>query len=153
MTAQRIINGADSLAALAGAELGVSDWLTVDQSMIDAFGRVTGDEQWIHVDVERAANGPYGTTIAHGYLVLSLIPVLANQVYDISGFAARINYGLEKVRFPQPLRSGERIRDRVRIATVEPTTAGTRVTFSHQLESDATTRPVCVAQTVLLFTP
>ncbi len=152
MAEQRRIEGAGGLQALVGEEIGVSDWLTVDQAMIDGFGRVTGDEQWIHLDPVLAAAGPYGTTIAHGFLVLSLIPALANQVYDIVGFSARINYGLEKVRFPQPVRSGERIRDRVSITGVENTPAGVRATFSHQIETEAGTRPACVAQTVILFT-
>jgi acyl dehydratase len=149
---QRVINSTDGLDELVGEELGVSDWLAVDQEVIDGFGRITGDEQWIHMDPVRAADGPFGTTIAHGFLVLSLIPVLANQVYDVRGFKARVNYGLEKVRFPQPLRAGEKVRDRVSINKVEPTPAGLRVTFSHQIESNQGGRPVCVAQTVTLFT-
>lgn len=153
VTGQRVIEGADALSALVGEELGVSDWLTVDQETIDAFGRATRDEQWIHMDPARAAEGPYGTTIAHGFLVLSLIPALANQVYDIRGFRARINYGLEKARFPQPLRSGELIRDRVAIENVESSPAGMRVTFAHRIESETGGPPVCVAQTVILFTP
>jgi acyl dehydratase len=152
MAAQRVIDGTDGLAELVGQELGVSDWRTVDQTVIDGFGRITGDEQWIHTDPVRAAEGPFGTTVAHGFLVLSLIPVLANQVYDVQGFTARVNYGLEKTRFPQPLRAGEKVRDRVTISKVEHTTAGARVTFSHQIESTEGGRPVCVAQTVTLFT-
>ena len=152
MAEQRVIEGAEGLEALVGEELGDSDWLTVDQAMIDAFGRTTGDEQWIHMDPQRAAQGPFGTTVAHGFLILSLIPVLANQVYDVRGFSARVNYGLEKARFPQPLRAGERIRDRVQISHVERTAAGTRVTFAHRIDSEAGGRPVCVAQTVILFT-
>ncbi len=150
--ARRIIEGIAGLEAVVGEELGVSDWLTVDQGMIDAFARTTGDEQWIHTDTERAATGPYGATIAHGFLVLSLIPALANQVYDVRGFSARVNYGMEKARFPQPVRSGQRIRDRVSIAGAERASTGVRVTFSHQIESEAGGRPVCVAQTVILFT-
>jgi acyl dehydratase len=152
MVFQRVINGTDGLEGLVGEELGVSDWRTVDQEVIDGFGRITGDEQWIHMDPERAADGPFGATIAHGFLVLALIPVLANQVYEIQGFKARVNYGLEKVRFPQPLLAGQRIRDRVSISKVEPTPSGPRVTFAHQIESDQGGRPVCVAQTVTLFT-
>lgn len=152
MPGKRVLAGTEGLEAAVGEELGVSDWLTVDQRMIDDFGRTTGDEQWIHMDPERAATGPFGGTIAHGFLVLSLIPSLANQVYDVEGFSARVNYGLEKARFPQPLRSGERIRDRLSIAKVERTGAGTRVTFAHEIESETGGRPVCVAQTVILFT-
>ncbi|MCI0142616.1 MaoC family dehydratase [Arthrobacter bambusae] len=147
-----MVAGTEGLEAAVGEELGVSDWVIVDQDMIDGFGEITGDEQWIHVDPVRAAQGPFGTTIAHGFLVLSLIPSLANQVYDVLGFSARVNYGLEKARFPQPLRSGEKVRDHVTIVGVERTATGTRVTFSHQIESDRGGRPVCVAQTVILFT-
>lgn len=152
MVEQRIIDGVQGLQQLIGHELGASDWLTVSQEMINSFGQTTGDRQWIHMDPERAADGPFGTTIAHGYLVLSLIPVLANQTYDVSGFSARVNYGLEKARFPQPLRSGERIRDRVSIVNVEVSGSGARVTFGHQIESEAGGRPVCAAQTIILFT-
>lgn len=148
----RVIDGVTGLEDVVGEELGVSDWLTVSQQTIDDFGRTTGDKQWIHVDPERAATGPFGTTIAHGFLVLSLVPVLANQVYDVRGFSARVNYGVEKVRFPQPLRSGERIRDRISVVGVEPTASGTKVTFAHKIESESGDRPVCVAQTVILFT-
>lgn len=151
MPDKRILHGSGELEAAVGEELGVSDWLTVDQEMIDAFGRTTGDEQWIHMDPERAASGPYGTTVAHGFLVLSLIPVLANQIYEVQGFSARINYGLERVRFPQPLRSGQRVRDRLTILGVEQVPAGTRTTFSHRLEAESGDRPFCVAQTVTLF--
>jgi acyl dehydratase len=152
VAAQRVIDSIDGLEGLVGEELGVSGWRSVGQDVIDGFGRITGDEQWIHMDPVRAAEGPFGTTIAHGFLVLSLIPVLANQVYDVRGFKARVNYGLEKVRFPQPLRAGEMVRDRVSISRVEHTPAGPRVTFSHQIESNQGGRPVCVAQTVTLFT-
>ncbi|WP_426518171.1 MaoC family dehydratase [Diaminobutyricibacter sp. McL0618] len=151
MAKVQMIEGAPGFEAFIGRELGTSEWITVDQRMIDDFARTTGDEQWIHVDPARAALGPFGTTIAHGYLVLSLIPVLANQVYDVLGFSARVNYGLEKVRFPAPLRSGDRVRDRVSIVSVDETPSGTRVTFAHQLDSDTGGRPVCVAQTLILF--
>lgn len=152
MAEPRIIDGATELKALVGQEIGVSDWLTVGQTIIDEFGRVTGDMQWIHVDPMRASSGPFGGTIAHGFLVLSLIPRLANTVYEVGGFATRINYGLEKVRFPQPLRAGDRVRDRVSISSVQQTPRGVGVTFTHRLESDQGDRPVCVAEMVILFT-
>lgn len=151
--AQRVIDGAAGFAGLVGETIGVSEWLAVDQAMIDAFGTTTRDEQWIHMDPERAADGPFGATIAHGFLVLSLIPVLANQTFEATGFGARVNYGLEKVRFPQPLRAGESVRDTVSVSRVEEVAAGVRVTFEHHIESTAGGRPVCVAQTVTLFTP
>lgn len=150
MTA-RVITGAEDLKSLIGEELGVSDWLTVDQEMINRFAEVTGDQQWIHVDVERASTGPFGAPIAHGFLTLALIPVLGAQVYEVEGFGARINYGLDKARFPQPLRAGERVRDRVTLSNVEETGAGLRATFTHTLESEAGGKPVCVAASLILF--
>ncbi len=153
MPEKRVFNGLDDLTAEIGNEIGVSDWLMVDQSMIDSFGRTTGDEQWIHMDPERAANGPYGTTIAHGYLVLSLIPMLANQVYEVTGFSARVNYGIGKARFPQPAYSGERVRNHLSIVAVDETPSGVRVTFGHRIESERGGRPVCVAETLILFSP
>lgn len=153
MSQQRSIDGVTGFTALIGQVIGTSDWLLVDQQMIDTFGKNTGDEQWIHMDPERAANGPFGGTIAHGFLVLSLLPALANQTYEATGFSARVNYGLEKVRFPQPLRVGASVRDTVTVSAVETAPAGTRVTFGHEVESDAGGKPVCVAQTVILFTP
>jgi acyl dehydratase len=149
---QRTLNGVSELRDLIGKEIGTSDWQPVGQDTIDAFAETTGDAQWIHTDPERAAQGPYGTTIAHGFLVLSLIPLLANQVYAVQGFSARVNYGLEKVRFPQPLTSGDSIRDTVTIQDVTETRSGVRVTFGHRIESTQNERPVCVAETVILFT-
>ncbi len=151
--ARRTIDGAAGFAGLVGVTIGTSEWIAVDQAMIDAFGTTTRDEQWIHMDPERAANGPFGATVAHGFLVLSLIPGLASQTYEATGFGARVNYGLEKVRFPQALRAGESVRDTVSVAGVEEVATGVRVTFDHRIESTAGGRPVCVAQTVTLFTP
>ena len=99
----RIINGIDELKALVGEELGTSDWLEVTQDRIDTFADATGDHQWIHVDPERAKDGPFGTTIAHGYLTMSLGPVLLPQVVTVKGFSMALNYGLEKLRFPAPV--------------------------------------------------
>ncbi|MBP1327322.1 acyl dehydratase [Leucobacter exalbidus] len=152
MTQQRIIDGTTGFTALIGKTVGTSDWLLVDQRMIDRFGANTGDEQWIHVDPERASTGPFGGTIAHGFLLLSLIPALANQTFEAIGFSARVNYGLEKVRFPQPLLAGSSIRDTVTVVSVEATPTGSRITFGHVVESDSGGKPVCVAQTVILFT-
>lgn len=151
MNSPRALTSAADFQELEGETIGVSSWLTVDQDMIDAFARTTRDEQWIHVDPERATSGPFGSTIAHGFLVLSLIPGLTAEVYDASTFTARVNYGLERVRFPKPLRAGEQLRDRIAIEQVDLTDRGIRVTFTHTLESNAGERPVCVAQVVILF--
>ncbi|WP_231637184.1 MaoC family dehydratase [Microbacterium sp. No. 7] len=153
MVSKRVLEGVRGLRSVVGEELGVSDWLLVDQEMIGSFARTTGDEQWIHTDVERAAAGPFGSTVAHGFLMLSLIPVLANSVYEVTGFSARVNYGVDKVRYPRPLLSGERVRDRVTVLSVDELPAGVRVAFQHRVEVEDGERPVCFAQTLTLFTP
>ncbi|WP_454198302.1 MaoC family dehydratase [Nocardia sp. Marseille-Q1738] len=139
----------ETLRTATGAELGASDWIEIDQQRIDAFAEATEDRQWIHVDPERAAAGPYGTTIAHGYLTLSLLPPIIGQIFRITGAAARINYGVNKVRFPAPVPSGSRIRGRARIASVEEVSGGLQVTLAVTVEREGGDKPVCVAETVV----
>ena len=114
MPSPRIVNGLDELRVLAGQEVGVSDWLLVTQKMIDQFAELTGDPQWIHIDVERAKKEtPFGGTIAHGFLTVSLLPQLAREAVDVRGdFKMRINYGFNKLRFVSPVRAGSKIRAR-----------------------------------------
>jgi acyl dehydratase len=132
-----------------GTEIGLSDWVLVDQARIDRFAQVTGDEQWIHIDAERAARGPYGTTIAHGFLTLSLLPMFLQSAIQISDVRMSVNYGLNRVRFPAPVPAGSRLRARLRL--IEYTELGQG---SAQLVSEATVeregsdRPVCVAESV-----
>lgn len=133
------------LAESIGEELGASAWLTVDQAMIDAFAQVTRDDQWIHTDPARAAEGPYGTTVAHGLLTLSLLPVLAAEVYRIEGATGRINYGYDRVRFPEPVPAGSRVRDVVRLDDVVTAPGGVRVHLTHTVEIEGAPRPACVA--------
>src|SRR3954467_10984144 len=109
----RILNNSEEIAAAAGEELGVSEWLPITQERIDLFADATGDRQWIHVDPERAADGPFGATVAHGYLTLSMLPFLGAQVFAFAGDVARVNYGLNKVRFVAPVRVGAKVRSRV----------------------------------------
>lgn len=138
----------------AGEHLGFSDWLTVDQDMVDAFAETTGDRQWIHVDPERAASGPYGGTIAHGYLLLSLLPTLAAQVYEVRGVSAAVNYGLDRVRFPFPVRVGSRIRAGVQLISAGPGSGGaTHAVVRLTVWVDGGNRPACVADTVRRFIP
>ena len=144
----RTINGLDELRALAGQELGVSDWHEVTQEAIDAFADVTGDRQFIHVDVERARDTPLGGTIAHGYYTLSLGPGLAAQVFDLQGVAMALNYGLNKVRFPSPLPVGNRVRARIDVIGAEDIPGGAQVTFRYTFERDGGDKPVCVAETL-----
>jgi acyl dehydratase len=140
------ITGLDELRDKAGAELGVSDWHDVTQASVDEFARVTGDEQWIHVDPERARHTPFGGTIAHGYYTLSLHPRLAKQLVSFEGFAFAVNYGLNKVRFPAPLPVGNRVRMRMTIAGVEEVLGGAQITMTLTFEGEGALKPVCVAE-------
>ncbi len=134
-----------------GQELGVSDWLEVTQERVNAFADATGDHQWIHVDVERAKDGPFGGTIAHGYLTLSLVPWLGSQVFALETPGARLNYGVNKVRFPNPLRVGSKIRARVSIADVTDLPTGKQLQLKYVIEIDGEEKPACVAETVVLL--
>jgi acyl dehydratase len=135
-----------------GAELGVSAWLTVDQRMIDRFADVTGDHQWIHVDQARAAAGPFGGTIAHGFLTLSLLPQLSVQDWtEMDGVLGALNYGLDKVRFLTPVRAGARVRNRVKMLSVEERGPG-RVLVANEatMEIEDEAKPAFVAETLVL---
>lgn len=136
-----------------GAHLGWSDWHTVTQQQIDVFAELTGDNQWIHVDPRRAAQGPFGTTIAHGYLTLSLIPRLMMQVYTIEGLRMGVNYGVNKVRFPAPLPVGSRIRAGMELVSLGPRNGDYQLVTRVTVERDGGTKPVCVADTVNVLVP
>ncbi len=153
--AQRVIEGLEQLIALVGTRLGVSDWIIVDQGMIDTFADATGDHQWIHVDAERAKRElPLGRTIAHGFLTLSLLPALRAQVFEVLGVSSRLNYGLGKVRFPAPVPSGSRIRATFDLAAAEPRDEGRLlVTFLATVEIENEERPACVAEMLALLIP
>ncbi len=142
----RRIDGIAGLRALEGEDLGSSEWVPITQDQIQTFADVTGDRQWIHVDPVRAANGPYGRTIAHGFLVLAMVPALAAQVYQVGGLSMVVNYGLQKVRFPAPVPVGSRIRDRVRVITVTASDRGHLALIKHTVEREGSTRPACVAE-------
>jgi acyl dehydratase len=146
-----------TLAAIAdfvGRELGVSGWITIDQQRIDDFAACTGDCQWIHVDVERARReSPFGTTVAHGYLTLSLLPVMQSEIGTLpDGVAAALNYGTNRVRFMTPVRSGARIRDRITLAGAEDKGGGRILTTTrHVVEIDGEDKPALVADTLVLL--
>jgi acyl dehydratase len=142
------LNGIDDIRARIGQELGVSDWHEVTQEAIDAFAEVTGDHQWIHVDVERAQQTPFGGTIAHGFYTLSLAPAFSYALYTIEGFAFALNYGVNKVRFPAPLPVGSRVRMRAAIASVEDVPGGIQLAMALTFEREGGEKPVCVAETV-----
>jgi acyl dehydratase len=136
------------LQALVGQEIGRSDWLTVEQDRIDHFARATGDEQWIHVDPERAAAGPFGATIAHGYLTLSLIPALMHTAFRAEDVRMGVNYGLNRVRFVSPVRAGSRLRGIFRLLSFDALAGGAQLTTEVTLELGGSERPACVAETV-----
>jgi acyl dehydratase len=140
-----------SLSALAeatGQHLGYSDWFEIDQKRVDLFADATGDHQWIHVDPERAAQGPFKGTIAHGFLTLSLVPVLVAGVYRVDGIRMGVNYGLNKVRFPAPVRVGGRVRADVELAEVTEVDGGVQVVTRVTIEVEGSPKPCCVAETV-----
>jgi acyl dehydratase len=143
----------DDLAAAVGENLGTSDWLRIEQERVDRFAEATGDHQWIHVDVERAASGPFGGTIAHGYLTLSLVPMLGTQIFSLETPGAKLNYGVNKVRFPSPVPVGSRVRAHAKVVDVADVPAGTQVTFGWTIEIENSPKPGCVAETVVLLLP
>jgi acyl dehydratase len=142
------LTGLDEVKAHVGQELGVSEWHEVTQEAIDTFADVTGDHQFIHVDVARAKETPFGGTIAHGYYTLSLAPRFSYAMFALEGFAFGLNYGLNKVRFPAPLPVGSRVRMRAKLASVEDIPGGAQITTDLTFESDATEKPVCVAESL-----
>ena len=139
------------LEPLVGQIIGVSDWITVDQRRIDLFAEATGDHQWIHLDAERAAKGPFGTTIAHGYLTLSLIPPLIGELLQVEGISMGINYGLDRLRFPSPVPVGSRVRIVGRLDEVTEVAGGLQVKFAATYELEGGEKPACVAELVLRF--
>jgi acyl dehydratase len=141
-----IATGLDELRALAGADLGASEWLPVTQERVNLFADATDDHQWIHVDPQRAADGPFGGTIAHGYLTLSLLIPLFNELLEVRGVAMSINYGLEKVRFPSPVKVGAKIRLLGRVERVEDVSGGVQMALAFTVEIDGAPKPACVAQ-------
>ena len=134
-----------------GAEFGPSSWIEVPQAKIDAFAEATGDHQWIHVDRERAAAGPFGGTIGHGYLTLSLLPAMSYEVLPRSGAGMGINYGLNRVRFPAPVPSGSRVRGAFRVDSVDEFDGGHQVTMTATVEREGGEKPVCVAEVVFRY--
>jgi acyl dehydratase len=144
----RTINGAEELKALVGEHLGYSDYLEITQDRVNLFADATGDHQWIHVDVERAKAGPFGGPIAHGYLTLSLGPVLYPQVVHITGFSMGVNYGANKVRFPSPVPVGAKLRLGVKLLAVEDIAGGVQTTMEFTFECEGASKPSCVAEII-----
>lgn len=132
-----------------GEEVGVSEWMEITQDRIDTFADATGDDQWIHVDPAKAADGPFGTTIAHGYLTLSLLAPLMLQTYRVEQRKMGVNYGLNKVRFPSPVPVGSRVRARNTIQAVEDVKGGVQATFLLTVEREGADKPACVAEVLV----
>lgn len=141
----------DEVAAAAGEELGTSAWVEITQERVDTFADATGDHQWIHVDAERSAEGPFGGTIAHGYLTLSMVPWLGSEVFALDTPGAKLNYGVNKVRFPHPVRVGKRVRAHVAMGEVTDLPAGKQITLRYTIEIEDEAKPACVAETVVLL--
>jgi acyl dehydratase len=144
----RIINGAEELKSLIGEHLGYSEYMEITQERVNQFAEATGDHQWIHVDVERSKAGPFGGPIAHGYLTLSLGPVLYPEVVQIRGFSMGVNYGANKVRYPSPVPVGARLRLGVRVLEVEDIAGGMQNTMEFTFECEGAKKPSCVAEVV-----
>ena len=138
----------DELRAAAGSELGYTDWIQIDQLRINQFAEATGDLQWIHVDPDRAAAGPFGTTIAHGFLTLSLLPALTYELVAVDQARMGVNYGLNKVRFPAPVPVGSRVRGRVELLSADDIDGGVQIVARTTIEREGAAKPVCVAETV-----
>lgn len=147
-----VVRSPGDLASAIGRSA-TGEWLTIEQSRIDAFADATEDRQWIHVDPERAAAGPFGATIAHGYLSLALIPRLTQGLIQVSGVAMAVNYGLDRVRFLQPVTSGSRVRATSTVTAVDESRQGYRVGVSVVVEIDGVDRPALSADTIVLFVP
>lgn len=145
------VNGLDELKKLAGGDLGTSEWIEITQERIDTFADATGDHQWIHVDPEKAAAGPFGAPIAHGYLTLSLFIPLFTELLDVEGVSTKVNYGLNKVRFPSPVKVGSRIRLVARLASVEDVPGGVQIAVDGTIEIDGGGKPAAVLQSLSRF--
>jgi acyl dehydratase len=139
------------LLKLVGQNLGTTEWTMVTQRQVDLFADATGDRQWIHTDVERAANGPFKGIIVHDYLTLSLTPAVIAQVLEIRELTAALNYGLNKVRFPAPVRVGSQVRAAVTLASAQQKTSGVESVFTLTFEIDGEERPACVADVIVLY--
>jgi acyl dehydratase len=149
----RVFDGVAELEEAVGTHLGHSEWHTVNQDQIDAFAAATGDHQWIHVDPAKAAEGPFGSTVAHGFLTLSLLPMLTWQVYKVEGVTMGVNYGADKLRFPSPVPVGSRVRAAVELTSVTPNKLGYQIATRVTIELDGSDKPACVADMLAVVVP
>lgn len=144
----RVFRSAEELTAATGEALGTSEWLEITQERVNQFADATSDHQWIHVDVERAEQGPFGGPVAHGYLTLSLLPKLNAETYRLEGVRMGINYGLNKVRFPSPVLVGSRVRASTRLDDVTDVSQGVQLTIAATIEIEGSDKPACVAESL-----
>ncbi|TCO57089.1 MaoC family dehydratase [Actinocrispum wychmicini] len=149
----RVFKDVDELAAAKGEHLGVGEWREVTQDAVQLFADATGDHQWIHLDSERAKAGPFGSTIAHGYMSLSLIPVLAKDIYRVENVTMVVNYGLNKVRFPAPVKVGARVRGSAELLDITDVPGGKQAITKFTVEIEGSDKPGCVAETVSRIIP
>jgi acyl dehydratase len=147
----RIIEGIAGMKALVGEHLGYSPYVEVTQEQVNTFADATGDRQWIHVDVERAKTGPFGGPIAHGYLTLSLGPMLSPQIFAVSGISMGVNYGAGKIRFPSPVPVGSKLRLGATLQSVEDVAGGAQVTMEFVFEVEGAAKPSCVAEVIFRY--
>lgn len=143
-----ILNGVDGVKAALGTHLGYSEWLLIEQDRVNLFAEATGDHQWIHVDPERAKDGPFGAAIAHGYLTMSLSNYLLPQIVEAQGFSAGVNYGVDKVRFPSPVKVGERVRAGAELVEVTEVDGGLQTIMRVTIEIEGGTKPACVIDAI-----
>jgi acyl dehydratase len=147
----RVFSSFEEIESAAGEEIGTTDWVEITQERVNEFADATGDHQWIHVDVDKAKDGPFGGTIAHGYLTLSLVPWLGSQVFTLETPGAKLNYGVNKVRFPSPVPVGSRVRATVSVGEVTDVPAGKQLTLTYVIAIEDQDKPACVAETVVLL--
>ena len=149
----RVFDGIPAVERAVGTHLGYSGWHTVTQEQVDRFAEATGDHQWIHVDVERGKEGPFGTTIAHGFLTLSLLPMLVGEVYAIEGVTMGVNYGANKLRFPSPVPVGSRVRAGVSLLEVTANSLGYQIATRVTVEREGCDKPACVVDMLAVVVP
>lgn len=147
----RIFRSIDEFAAAGGVELGTTEWLAIGQERIDRFAEATGDHQWIHLDPEKAAAGPFGTTIAHGLLTLALLPVIMQELYTVEGVTMAVNYGFDKVRFPAPVPVASKIRGSATVTSTAPVTGGVQGALRTTIEVQGSNKPACVVESIVRY--
>ncbi|MBQ9051206.1 MULTISPECIES: MaoC family dehydratase [unclassified Rhodococcus (in: high G+C Gram-positive bacteria)] len=147
----KVFNGIEDVIAAEGSDLGTTDWTAIEQERVNQFADATGDHQWIHVDTERAKDGPFGGTIAHGFLTLSMLPVLQQQLYRVDGITMAVNYGLNKVRFAAPVLVGAKVRASVTLTKVTPLDSAIQAEFTTTIEVEGSSKPACIVESIARY--